>query len=291
MNRTDYIKEFQKKKRRLPTAKELSTAFKVSERTALHELSSFKVEKKAPIIVKTKTDKNIFFLRYFLILLSAMAFILSVYFTGLWFTGRFPFVIAGLISFSMVLFMVIAPQVIRYTKNKVVKSFIICSFLIALVFSMGSTLAGQFNATTKIVEIETNEIYIQHQTKEAELLTLIDEAKIDKEAHSATLVNLSGTEEKRLDNWQQIATERKYIDQFNLRIDEYRKELNSIRDKMAVELNNGTVTEKRDFYSFVSGITGKEKSFIEFMISALPAIFIDLIAALCLNLALFIRVK
>ena len=119
----------------------------------------------------------------------------------------------------------------------------------------------------------------------SEILTLIDEARADKMIHSKTLEDLS---ENRLDNWQPIATERKYIDKFNDRIDSLNEELKTVRDKQEVELSNGII-EKRDFYTFISGVTGLEKSFIEFLVSSLPAVFIDIISALCLNLALFIK--
>jgi len=290
LNRTDYILKFKKEKKRFPTATELATAFKISERTALHELSSFRTTKPKP---EPKKNKTVSFLRFFLILLSAMAFILSVYFTGSWFIGRFNIFIAGLISLSMVLFMVISPQVSRFISSPIVKFILWISFTIALLFSMGSTIAGQYNRTTEARESnrDTLSVYTEYETNEDEILFQIEETRVEKAIHQQTLEILSQTKEDRIENWQSIATERKYIDKFNEKIDRLTTELKAVRNNKMVELNNGIIEEKRDFYSFISKLTGKEISVIEFIISALPAVFIDLIAALCLNLALFIKEK
>jgi len=287
--------------RRLPKAEELATALRVSERTALHELASFKAMHKKIDPVTSSTQKTVkkvprkakknyivLILKAFLILLSAMAFCLSVYFTGLWFSGRFPLWVAGAISLTMVLFMVIAPQTMRFIKNKLIKGVVLLSFSVALVFSMGSTIAGQYNKSTEIIEnsIDRSFIYNQLVDNKKEVQELIDEAQEDKKIHQETLRMLSGSQEDRLKNWQSIATERKYISNYDQRIDQLRVELSNVRGE---QVSNGNIEEKRDFYLFVSGLTGMEKSFTEFLISALPAIFIDIISALCLNLALFIK--
>ena len=293
MSRTDYIKKFIKEKKRMPSVEELATALKVSERTAMHEIVSFnatyKKDSQKPATKQIrKVSHTASILRIFLILLSAMAFSLSVYFTGLWFSGKFPTWVAGAISITMVLFMVIAPQTIRFIKNRAVKAVTCLAFSVALIFSMGSTISGQYEKTTQRIQNEPDKAYIFNQLLqgEEEILAMIEEARKDKAVHQETIRYLSGSEEARKENWQSIATERKYISSYDERIDSLRKELTFTRSQ---KIDNGIIEEKRDFYSFISSITGRERTFIEFLISSLPAVFIDIVSALCLYLALFIK--
>lgn len=292
----DFIDKFKSTHGRLPSQVEISKELKISSQKAIMALIQYSKEVKVEEEIveqpkedpKIKTNWTLVALRIILALLSAMAVVLSIYFTGLWFMGRFSVVISGLISLSMVLFMVIAPQTMRFVANRFVKIVVGVSFFIALLFSMGSTIAGQYNKTSERIENEPDKAYIFNQldTSEAETLSLIEEAQKDKVVHQEAILMLSTSEEARKANWQSIATERKYIASFDSRIDELRIELKSIRQN---KLDNGVVEEKRDFYSFISGLTGMEQSFIEFLISALPAIFIDVISALCVNLLLFIK--
>ena len=67
--------------------------------------------------------------------------------------------------------------------------------------------------------------------------------------------------------------------------------LYNVRDERNTMLNDGVAPERDDFYTFISKLVDKDKSMVEFFIAVLPAIFIDVISALCLNLALFIRRK
>lgn len=298
MTTREFIDNFKETHGRFPSQVETSKQLKISPNAAITAFSDYLKEhshKKGTVKAeKHRKDLTVGILKGFLILLSAMAFTLSVYFTGLWFSDKFHIVISGMISLTMVLFMVISPQVLRYVNNPFVKAIVIVSFIIALLFSMGSTVAGQFNATTVIRESmkDVQSIYTIYETREAELIDLINESKEDKLIHSEALINLSATEEKRLDNWQQVATERKYIDQFNSRIDDFNAELREVRSKMNVELSTGIVEKRRDFYSFIAGLMNTEDiSLVEFIISAMPSVFIDLIAALCLNLALFLKEK
>jgi len=291
MTTREFINSFKSTHGRLPSQVELTRELKISPQVALRALIQYvePVQEKSASAPLQK-DRIVPLLRGLLVLLSAMAFTLSVYFTGLWFYGKFSYFISGLISLSMVLFMVISPQTVRYVKPWYTKAIIAISFVIALVFSMGSTIAGQYNKVTERIELEPDKSYIFNQltTSEDEIQQLINEAQEDKVVHQTSITLLSSTEDSRVKNWQSIATERKYIDSFDNRIDELRTELKSVRSG---QIDNGIIEEKRDFYLFISGVTGMEKSFVEFLISALPAVFIDVISALCLNLALFIGRK
>lgn len=295
MTTRDFISNFKKNTGRLPSQVELSKNLSLSHQKAIQALIAYTREiTPEPVltgsITKEKANIIILVLRVALILLSIMAFGLSVYFTGLWFSDRFHKIVAGTISLTMVLFMVISPQALRFIENRLIKAVVVLSFTIALIFSMSSTIAGQYQKTSDRIEAEPDKAFIfdQLQDNEQEVKDLIEEAQKDKSVHQNTISMLSVTEEARKENWQSIATERKYIAGFDQRIDSLREELKIVR---STQIDSGVVEEKRDFYLFISGLTGMEKSFTEFLISSLPAIFIDIISALCLNLALFIKEK
>lgn len=294
MTTREFITGFKESHGRLPSQVELSKELKLSPQIAIKALVAYTQEKTTEKVQHKKEERKqsitIKVLRIALLCLSAMAFTLSVYFTGLWFSGRFHIIISGLISLSMVMFMVISPQTMRFITNPLIKGIVILSFSVALVFSMGSTIAGQYQKTSERIENLPNKAYIFDQLlgNEQEIKDLIEDAQRDKAIHQSSIEMLSETEESRVENWQQIATERKYIESFDQRIDKLREELANVRTN---KLDNGVIEEERDFYSFISGLTGMEKSFTEFLVSSLPAIFIDIISALCLNLALFIKEK
>jgi hypothetical protein len=70
--------------------------------------------------------------------------------------------------------------------------------------------------------------------------------------------------------------------------------LSEVRAQILSELDQGSVgatVERVDFYSWLARLVGRSPSQVEFMVSALPAIFIDIIAALSLNVALQVRRK
>lgn len=231
-----------------------------------------------------------------LLFIATLTFALSVYFTGLWFTSMFNLVIAGAISVSMVSYMVLIPQATHYVKG-IVKVPVWGTFVIALIFSMGSTVAGQYNQLTENVDIvETNDrATIQVlRAEESELLSSIEVDRDQQAFHQRTLEGLSATPEDRMENWQYINTERNMVNELGYEIEQKQRRIAKVREQILSELERGSTgatVERVSFYLWLARIVGMEQSQVEFMVSALPAIFIDIIAALSLNVALQIRRK
>jgi chromosome segregation ATPase len=159
---------------------------------------------------------------------------------------------------------------------------------------MGSTIAGQYGSSSEAMVRNTSAInqlksFDSIETQEEELLELIKDAQENKEIYSQSIKRLASTEEKRLENWQSIATDRKNLQLYEEKMDKLAVELKALRSRKDTALEEGVHEERMDFYSFIAGLTGKEVGIIEFIISALPAVFLDVIAALALNLALYIK--
>lgn len=296
----EFIAAFRKKTGRMPSQVELTKALGLSPEKAVRELM-YSVTQVSPPRETSVTDETTvpssdLSLVVGLLFIATLTFGLSVYFTGLWFMSMFNAVIAGAISVSMVSYMVLIPQAVHYVRG-IVKVPVWGTFAIALVFSMGSTVAGQYNQLTENVDIvETNDRATLRvlEAEEQELLRSIEANREQRAFHQRTMESLSATAEDRMENWQYINTERNTINELGYEIEQEQARLSEVRAQILSELDQGSVgatVERVDFYSWLARLVGRSPSQVEFMVSALPAIFIDIIAALSLNVALQIRRK
>lgn len=296
----DWIAKFKESTGRLPSQVEMSKKLGISPQKAVSELMAYlkpvvivepgneslsHAEIKEPVAPRTG------FLAVGLFVVAAITFVLSIYFTALWFSSMFNLAIAGAISVSMVSYMVLSPQVAASVRG-VVKLPLWVSFTIALVFSMGSTVAGQYNQLTESVDFEAvseRAVLDILRAEENELLGAIQTAREQQAYHQETLEKLTGTAEERMENQAYAATERFKVMELADQIEAREARLIEVREEILSEIQSGNigVTEERsDFYSWLAVLFGITREQMEFWIAALPAVFIDIIAALSLNLAL-----
>jgi hypothetical protein len=227
----DIIKKHVNDVGRVPTNEELARLARVSVGKAFVSLEEYKnlmgdnsndvVESFLPSDKKIKPN----YLTVMLFILSGATYLLSLYFTGLWFKSMFHIAIASAISFSMVTYMVIAPSLIKKGYTLIIGS----TFLLALFFSMGSTIAGQYNKTMENVEsneTNTTDIFLLLDTRELEALEYIKDIKKDKEVHETTILELS---KERIKNQAYVATERNKIAKYNGDIENQKEVLKNIR--------------------------------------------------------------
>jgi len=232
-------------------------------------------------------------LRVGLLIIAMLTFVLSVYFTGLWFRSMFNVYIAGAMSISMVSYMVLSPQAASYVTG-IVKVPLWGTFAIALVFSMGSTVAGQYNQITKtvdVVSVNDRALLGLLQREESDILTSIEQDREQQRFHQRTLESLSQTPEERIENGPYIRTERNMVDELGYEIQQKESRVAEVREEIKEELSRGSTgatVQRVDFYSWLAQLVGMGTSQMEFLVSSLPAIFIDIIAALSLNVALAI---
>lgn len=300
MSTEAFISDFKQKTGRLPSQVELSKELNLSPQRAIAELMQYigtkeseKRTREASVMEKPTATPRLSALQVGLLAVAAITFGLSVYFTSLWFTTMFSLWIALPISVSMVSYMVLSPQVADKV-NGFVKLPLWATFTIALVFSMGSTVAGQYNQLTSNIDVTVvNEraLLDSLRAEEAELVARLEEMREQQAFHQQTLQSLSQTAEDRMENAGFIWTERTKVNELGDEIAAVQGTISSIRQQIRAELEAGTTgatVERSDFYSWLAGLVGMGRSQMEFLISALPAIFIDIIAALSLNLALAI---
>ena len=303
MTAGEYISRFKKKTGRLPSQVELTKHAGLSPREAIAVLmvaarkdhtEQTRVRPPVKKRIEPVGDPYRVAISWGLFFVALLTSGLSIYFTGLWFTQMFSTLIALSISVSMVVYMVLSPQAVRFVHG-VVKVPLWISFAIALVFSMGSTVAGQYNKLTENVDIEaTNERLLLDilRAEEAEILVSIEVDRTQQAFHQDTLEALSSTAEERKDNSGYIWTERNKVIALSEAIEKKAERLVQLRGQLRAELESGTAgatEERKDFFSWLAEVLAVQRNLLEFWIAALPAVFIDIIAALSLNIALNMR--
>jgi len=295
MGPQEYISDFRERAGRYPSQVELSKNLGLSPDRAIKELiqsSSFPEEPTTVGTVVPMVEVPTL-LRVGLLIIAMLTFVLSVYFTGLWFRSMFNVYIAGAMSISMVSYMVLSPQAASYVTG-IVKVPLWGTFAIALVFSMGSTVAGQYNQITKtvdVVSVNDRALLGLLQREESDILTSIEQDREQQRFHQRTLESLSQTPEERIENGPYIRTERNMVDELGYEIQQKESRVAEVREEIKEELSRGSTgatVQRVDFYSWLAQLVGMGTSQMEFLVSSLPAIFIDIIAALSLNVALAI---
>ena len=276
----DKISKLEKNLGRLPRPDEIKSLLDINYEEASKLIKEYIQNKKKPKLKKFNLLVVLF------LFISLVSFLLSLYFTGLWFNDYFIKPIAYGLSLTMVLYMVIAPQV--FGKIKEADLFVKITFLLALIFSMGSTIAGQYNKATIQNNIKTNDTYIidTYKANEQEIIKKIELLESEKEPHQKLLDQFSSDIELRTEKWGAYITEKEAVENLNIQIKEKENDLKNIREKIILEIQEGNkFQEREDFFSFIAKLTGNDRSIIELIISILPAIFLDLISPLSAYIA------
>ena len=308
----------------MPTVKYISTHLNISAQTATklrdEALSSGIVKKsgvgkyyvaepakfkKESIPMLKTNDYIITFLRISMLLVGLGAAGYSVYFTGIFLFETFNNIWGAMFfSFILVVFSVGAFEaIIIFKSNKQYGLIFIFSFvwLLATVFSMGSTVIGQYNARAENFnrEIEATKTNTQEKLTFEILLeeekTLILSIAERKQVYM-DLQSLFGTltkEEKKnwfyWDTYNKMIAEEKKISELSDNLDQIRK------DKKEFLAAGKTIeeTEQKEvnFYTWIESVLGWKADIVAFVLSIFPAVFIDIIAPLALAVSMFLRRK
>lgn len=256
---------------------------------------------------KTALDLNILLLKVLIGIVGILATILSIYYTFIWFLDKAPIIIGFIISFTMVGFSVSAFEFIIYFKNNknYFVSFIISIlWIIVLVFSMSSTIAGQYNQYREKqikYEIEnTDNTYLYYQellSQEESIKTDINDKLQERKRYLGILQEFN-TAELMKENKKQVQQYRNSIYYIDKDIKQLKSDLLKVQEEKKKMLSdNKTIknTEKEDFYVWSSRIISKvikiSPFIIQFYLNLFPAIFIDIIAPLSFALIIFFKKK
>ena len=254
-------------------------------------------------IIKKSVDVKILVLKIIILVIGSIATVMSIIYSMIWFLSMMDFFRAFLLSVCMVGFSVVAFEIIiLFVENKQKLPAFIFSFLwlIVLLFSMISTIAGQYNQyhekkKNKEEESSKNNSYLIFQELNQKELLLTEEIKNRKTERDRIqkLLLEYDEEEKIAENERRILNHRKVIYSLNKEIEKLNADLFKIKDEKKILLEKENVKEivETDFYGWVSEIIKINPHIIQFILSIFPAVFIDMIAPLSFAVVLFYRRK
>lgn len=257
------------------------------------EIHNYKQKNEKPKL-KKYTINAISVLKAILCIIGVLATYMSIYYSNLYLQQYLNKVNAFILSTTMVIYAVVSFEFIVYFYlQKFYKLLAMFSllWLVCVLFSMVSTVAGQYNARmSKILE-----------NKQQEKQLLLDNSKITEYNNQKELLEKEldkyNIESDRLTNLLNQFTSTEITSQAYRDIN-YSKIINDRkRQEVLTELKNLQKPEISanvivlDFYQWLSKIINKPDYLIQFLLSLFPAIFIDLIAPISISTAIFLKRK
>jgi len=336
-----YIVQFKNSNGRIPKLDEISLKFDVSKekassiyqklkkdkflilkRTRYLKNSNIQEEKNIKEKVKDKvkeyfTDIPLLIIKTFMAIIGIGAIILSVYYTGIWLMDFLVWWLAFLLSAIMVLFSVIAFEVIiiMFVNGKQYIPLCILFvglWLVVLIFSMTSTVAGQYNTRMKTISqnIQNNStVIIQRETynllleEEKSIIERIENKEREREPFMKIMETFKSADDRGEYAWEywdaykKVENVNKSIEKLYIMLVEKRKEKKEyLITKSENEIDSvgaiaETTEESKSFYLWVSDILQVDAKYIEFWLSIFPAVFIDIIAPLSIAISMFLKRK
>ncbi len=216
--------------------------------------------------IKFEQDKFlILFIKIVMLIVGTICTFISSYYTFLWLKDFLINIYAFLLSFAIVSFSVFIFEtiiILRKNKQKIYYVLFIL-WLIVVVFSMVSTIAGQYNMRVekwnKIVEQESNNIEIEIENK-------IEELEKQKDFINSQI--------KEKNNEKEIY--------FNLL-----KQFDDLENQISVYKTK----RNKDFYSWIGSVFKIDSEVFEFWFSLFPALFIDIISPIAFAIFMFLNKK
>lgn len=253
-------------------------------------------------VVKEKNKKEnninfIFIFKVFILIIGIISTFMSIYYTYIWFLVFLNPVFSILLSISMVGFSVISFESILLFYNRR-NYFLIVFFsflwLVVIIFSMTSTLAGQYNKIlenqSKNVDLNNDSLIMIIENIDYQITELQTE-KNNKRVERGKLMEFLGNIKDFEDQNYKDLNYRIYLKNNDLKsIDEKLTILNNKKIKL-LEENKIDFGKKQelDFYQWLSNILKVEKFVLQFFLSLFPALFIDIISSISFGLIMFLK--
>lgn len=291
--------------------------FLVKEGFLIKKNTRYKIKedkKLSDILKKQFFDVPLGLIKIIMFFIGIGAAYLSIWYTGKWMLEFLHPFLAYMLSTIMVVFSVIVFEVmIILWKNRQMLTIFILGLLwiIVLLFSMISTIAGQYNQriTNKNKNlVENANIIIDKKgydlllEEEKEIKNSIEDKKIELQPFQNIMENFKTFEDREKDKWLYWDTYEK-IKKINSDIEKLRIDLKNKRTEIKqyykeketeqeiIGATKETQIENKSFYEWIAEILKAEVRFIEFWMSIFPAIFIDIIAPLALAISMFLKRK
>ena len=318
------IKYYYSKYSKLPSLKYISDHLNISAKTASEVVQRLRDQK---VIVKNpqgeyyipkpitydekaikqpiKKDFSLLVIRVIMGIIGVGASVMSLYYTLIFLSEFLPTFWAFLLSAIMVLFSVVCIDVIIILKQNKKQGVLISVFstawLVVFLFSMASTMIGQYNARQKniVVAVEESrapetqaEAWEILQAQEKYLLEDIDTTEKSLNLHRENFNKMLETEKR---DWY-FFDARNRMQEAEKSLEKKRAELKATQTEKKDFLNSGKTfvapeNKNHDFYDWFGNEFGVSPGTVAFIVSIFPAMFIDIIAPLALAVSMFLRRK
>lgn len=243
------------------------------------------------------------------------AAIISMYYTSIWLLEILPAVFALIMAFIMVTFSILAFEVVilflsgRFTSwvRWPIAFCFLCLWLLVGTFNITNTIAGQYNMYSKS-QIEHSEKQMSDNPGRVEWQNLQERKKEIQERLKDTTDQIA-TLRQLYSGMNNIEARTKYgktwndtdwkLTQAGKQMDKQSAVLSQIRieERELIQKYPGIIDSRGDmktipdFYGWVSGVLKKDRNIVQFLLSLVPAIFIDIIAPTAIAIGLFLRKK
>lgn len=312
------IKEYKQLNNKMPTVEYLSTKLNISineimlelqklEQQGYLKLNKYESNKKLKISQKSKkkkTGKLYFDIEYLKILcIKILMFIvgikttiMSIYYTYIYFLydmGK----LALIWSLALVFFNILSFQLIKiYNElNKLMKFTFIVAWIVVVLFSMGTSIAGQYNLyfnKKKFVENENIQIknsktmYNSYIEQIKNLKIDLESKRIERDKLVLSLNSILDINSKEYESLNSLIY-RKNLSVINL--NDKITELINKKDKILLSDVNVTQDQKLDYFEWLSNRLYLGSEFLRFLQYVFLAMFIDIIGPLSFNVILFLN--
>jgi len=243
---------------------------------------------------------------------STSCAVTSVYFSYLWFIASQPRFIASIMAVTIVATLTTAPELsitLARKKSYIGACIVMAIALVAMLFSMSSTVGGIYNARTESIRVTAlldGDAQMDHAAHEsaAQEIDLLNERikrlSMALETDQQSVASYQGSIDKALADGtdpsarsvQLFVSNRNYA--IN-RANAARKEIQDAEERIAVLLPvaaSGSVqraaaekAERKDFNLWLGERFGVSQDQMEFIMAVFPAIFIDVVAPAMLAVA------
>jgi len=249
-----------------------------------------------PILTSSKSGKidQKYVLKKVALSIGVLSCIQSMYFSFQWFSDKLP----PIFAFIMALIIVASSTLLPEFAIMLFKRFWLAGVCIALIgllamsFSMMSTIAGLYNARSSaikiesVVNLENNKNLRLLESAKSESLRLSKEIdRLNREIDANLAKSASPFSSKA-----QINTADYYVQKGKKDRADYEAKLSIIVKEVSRLDSIAIVTkvDRKDFYSFVAGLFGWDADALEFVFASFPAVFLDVIAPVMIGVALFL---
>ena len=311
MTTLDAMQQYYTDYGRVPDVQEIVDTFHMNYETVLRDVEAFvkdeiilkikgrfyfnhqKLQQAPSHTVETSRNWPITIIRAAMVVVSIGSLYMSIYYSYQWLIEFLTPFRSGVLAIIMVLYLALSVQVsglLLQRRQWVYMGAVVSTAIVVFVFSVISTIAGQYNATAAV---EEEQVSFQISTID----TQIEDVRLrmeQKNREIAVLQNLLeefDSLEVRTERWTYYITTRNDLQRLNDEFEELRSELNTRIEEQrdTVQEAGAQAAQVGSFYQFLSELTGGTVWVVRFLLSIAPALFIDIVGPIALAIALFLK--